>query len=407
MAITKTVTKIREYTVAGTHQLNVPKTAEATVEIRGAGGGNAFAYYNNGEGGIWYTTGYGGKGGIVTGNTTLEAGEYEIIVGAAGAYSEQRNNGRWASGGTGGSSSAFGNTASGGTGGSAQADNGNQQGYNGSNGGTSVASDEFTGVTGGGSNSQESGYVKVTLTYEVVVTDYKFKTLKYYIYYIDEPTIACYYARKITTRKYYKQTVYEYTTAGTNEITIPDNSITNVLLIGGGGGFNASSWHTDRWYCATAGGGSGAKITGNLILPQGTYTITVGANGQATSLNDLLVAGAGGNAASYQYSVSAGTGGTATISASVQQISLTAINGNKGSATGGAIGYCPAVYGGKSSYDDTYIGYGAGGSYGVAGGNNAGYSGYAKIIVTAETTEDDYDFYKDTDKYYILLERRR
>lgn len=148
--------------------------------------------------------------------------------------------------------------------------------------------------------------------------------------------------------------LFEQSTAGTYTLTLDYDVKCHIEIVGGGGGGWVLPAHSIFY-----GGGSGAYIHGEAIIPAGTYEIVVGGggNGQAD----------GGDSSFYNQIAgkghwgSSGSGGTPTITLS----GLTGENGNGGSNSGG----------GKSAYDNTSNGYGAGG-YGAPG---KGKSGYVKI----------------------------
>lgn len=91
----------------------------------------------------------GGQGALITGKTSLYKDiEYTVTVGAGGTYSYSTNINVGAQGGTGGTSTAFGNTCNGGTGAHAHTGWWAASYYDGSPGSGTVASSEFTLTTG-------------------------------------------------------------------------------------------------------------------------------------------------------------------------------------------------------------------------------------------------------------------
>ena len=107
----------------GTVRLNTSGTLTVTgspvtvsVTIVGAGGGAARRKVTNN----YATSGSGGGGGIQTVEVTLEAGTYDIVIGTGGAATNKTGSADQ-TGGTGGSTIAFGKTSTGGGGGTSTA----------------------------------------------------------------------------------------------------------------------------------------------------------------------------------------------------------------------------------------------------------------------------------------------
>jgi hypothetical protein len=147
--------------------------------------------------------------------------------------------------------------------------------------------------------------------------------------------------------------LFEQSTAGTYSLTLDYDVKCHIEIVGGGGGGFVNPAH-DLFY----GGGSGAYIKGEAIIPAGTYEIIVGAGGNygySGSVSSFLGQEASGGITPG----SGGQGGTATVTLP----ELTGINGNSG-----ALGHAGAsVYDGQGTY-------GAGG-FGLSGGTG----GYVKI----------------------------
>lgn len=161
--------------VAGTHTFTpLADVYVSVVIVAGGGGGSKHTFSGT-------STATGGSGGMVTGTKHLKKGtSYELIVGGSGAFATSGNVNVGATGGTGGTSSAFGNYAYGGTGGHSHRGWGAISNYNGT-GGTATAVSGFTasngsdgsttsryktyGGGGDGANeaSGQSGYIELTV----------------------------------------------------------------------------------------------------------------------------------------------------------------------------------------------------------------------------------------------------
>lgn len=140
-------------------------TATVSVYLL-AGGGGCFAYGSAGE-----RFGTGGGGGNKTVTITLEPGMYQIVIGTGGAAKQSGVAGEYA--GTGGNTTAFGETVTGGTGGGLagmQIVGGTGGTPNGGNG-THTYSNTISGGTpnGGGVSASQpqpggSGLVRLTFS---------------------------------------------------------------------------------------------------------------------------------------------------------------------------------------------------------------------------------------------------
>lgn len=180
------------------------------------------------------------------------------------------------------------------------------------------------------------------------------------------------------------QTIFESSTPGTYSVVIPTTKNYKVTLVGGGAG----GWtHNVLSSNYAAGGSSGAMISGTTELAAGTYTLVIGAgsagecynhtgdyniaNGGDTSFVNQVAGGGIGHSETYPGTTNPTTrpGGSATVSLA----GLTGTNGN--SAVGQANG--------KSVYDNTDSGYGAGGGHYYNDGFEPynGVNGYAKIEI--------------------------
>lgn len=170
---------------------------------------------------------------------------------------------------------------------------------------------------------------------------------------------------------------FESSIAGTYSIVLAAGDY-EITLVGGGGSGGGGTKHSNG-----ASGGSGAFITAYVTLEAGTYSVAVGgggdatdwmqyrgANGEASSFGDLLIAGGGATGVTDS---NGGAGGTVTIN--------TITNGSASAPGGsGSGGY---GWGNTSNTASVYNGYGYGGAGGVAGmtGGSAGGNGYAKITM--------------------------
>lgn len=129
--------------------------------------------------------------------------------------------------------------------------------------------------------------------------------------------------------------LFEQSTAGTYTLTLDYDTKCHIEIVGGGGGWLSIPQH-GYYY----GGGSGAYIKGEAMIPAGTYTIVVGAgsrtsDGEDSSFYNQIAGGGKGGAATN-------AGGTPTVTLS----GLTGINGNEG--TLGVAG--SSVYDGEGNY---------------------------------------------------------
>lgn len=82
------------------------------------------------------------------------------------------------------------------------------------------------------------------------------------------------------------QPLLNTSTAGTYDVTIPENCITKITIVGGGGAAAMLGRYDDRGYGWT--GGSGGAFQGLFNLESGTYSVTVGSANNNTK-------GQGGN----------------------------------------------------------------------------------------------------------------
>lgn len=193
-------------------------------------------------------------------------------------------------------------------------------------------------------------------------------------------------------------TLLDTGTAGTYNVNIPENSITRVVIVGGGGAAGMRGQYDDRGY--GWGGGSGAVFSGEFELSGGVYSVTVGSannntkaqggntntmNPDDTSTHDSFITGVvrvGGGKSGTTSGV--GSGGSVAVFDVSPKKTFESLPGNSGSYNSGGKGSsAAAICNGGSS---VYGGYGAG--QGCATSEYAarrywinGSGGYAKIQV--------------------------
>ena len=229
-----------------------------------------------------------------------------------------------------------------------------------------------------------------------------------YDYYVDTDIYE--FAKDIIQQ--FDPKLIEKDVGGTYTVEILFEGPYNVEMYGAGGGRVHNYHGTDTWYGRTLGGGSGAGFKGVVNLSIGTYTINVGTagisrdvgassgdgdNGGDTVLQGIINAGGGkGGHAVYMGATNPGVGGTLQILDASKIVSTSkSLNGNTGGKVN-AIGHytIDPVDGGASVYDNTAVGYGAGGGYPL----NA-VDGYCKI--TYAFTPDD-PAYKEIPVYRAI-----
>lgn len=163
---------IFESSIAGTYSVNIIDAGDYEITMVGGGGGGGY-FTNYSEYGY---VAQGGQASMISGIVTLAAGEYEIIVGEAGAAGATGYGG---SGGNGGDTTFNGNTAGGGFGamvagyigekhngygGTATVVSAGLTGSDGEQGNTNPKYNEYgAGGTAGGywSNAGGPGYIKI------------------------------------------------------------------------------------------------------------------------------------------------------------------------------------------------------------------------------------------------------
>lgn len=175
------------------------------------------------------------------------------------------------------------------------------------------------------------------------------------------------------------EVVFESSTAGTYSVDLAANGKYEVICIAGGGG--GLVWKRSGYASVEYGGGSGSGFDCVLQLSTGTYSIVVGKGGTLLKTSSTSKdAESGGNSqfgTSYAYGGSGGLhnnnkapgGSTPTVSYTIVSTIFNKA-GNKGTNDASS-----TAAGGKSVYDNTATGYGAGGR-----SNQNGYAGYVKII---------------------------
>jgi hypothetical protein len=175
------------------------------------------------------------------------------------------------------------------------------------------------------------------------------------------------------------QVLFESTTPQTTNFTISETIDANVFVVAGGGG--AAGWGR------SIGGGSGSGFIGRIIIPAGTYSISVGNGAGGTNIDNDGSTGAGGTGGQSKIGnlviTYGGTGGRVgrdhfdggiggaipTVNAEVISTNLK-VAGNNGSRI-----HSGSAPGGNSVYG----GYGTGGSA-VNNSGKAGTAGYVKIV---------------------------
>lgn len=163
---------------------------------------------------------------------------------------------------------------------------------------------------------------------------------------------------------------------GTYTVNIPESGNYDVVLVGGGAG---GAWGFDVYAVrSTASGGSGAAFVGNIYIPAGTYTCTVGNGGAdagnggyggaggTTSINGIISAGGGAYGAYATWGIrQQSVGGTISVNTTVNSATINS-NGNNGTTA-----YNDFSAGGASLYSGLGKGGDAYPTYAVSG--NAGY----------------------------------
>lgn len=176
-----------------------------------------------------------------------------------------------------------------------------------------------------------------------------------------------------------------YTQPGTYTINIGESGNYDVIVIGGGAG---GAWGMNTYGIrSSSSGGSGAVFIGNIYIPAGIYTCTVGQGGlpaghggygsagETTSISGIISASGGSQGAFASWGTTAlSYGGTVT---SYTTINSTTINseGNNG---------CTTFNEGSSGGASLYNGFGKGGDAGTDFANQ-GSSGFLSISMRGES----------------------
>ena len=187
--------------------------------------------------------------------------------------------------------------------------------------------------------------------------------------------------------------IFESSAAGTYNIYIAKTGKYEVHCVGGGGGFYCtfktiksgvgfSHMSLIKYLYTGYGGGSGAYFKGEINITKGSFSMVVGGGGVGhktggtptaggtSKIGNMVSCSGGGVKTSGS---SGGAGGTVTLS--VTPVSTEKkLSGNSGSYTANTPS--PTATGGKSVYNNTATGYGAGGGY----NSYNGIAGYIKII---------------------------
>jgi len=168
-----------------------------------------------------------------------------------------------------------------------------------------------------------------------------------------------------------------YTFTGNGNITFANNTTASILLVGGGGGGGQTAGDE-----GAGGGGAGAVGYGTVTLPAGTYTITIGAGGQAANAGNV------GNDPTSTNSAG-GCGNATTFVCAQNSINEVAYGGGAGApgcnradglqgGSGGGGSGCGSYHSGgnpirgKGSLGLTYLGNNGGGGGHEAGGGGGG-----------------------------------
>ena len=183
-----------------------------------------------------------------------------------------------------------------------------------------------------------------------------------------------------TVVQYWKR--YEFT-AGTYQITIPQETTVNFILVGGGGGGTAihfTYWNDNHW------GGCGGVCGGKLTVSAGTYTITVGGGGAGTvgipDSGQTSYGGGGGTTSAFGQTANGGNGGVAN--ANYGNYGWDGAGGGYSTTSSSVVGYNGGTSGARG-YVYNNVNYGYGGSPQVSGNG-----GFARIDVLSNSS--DYSF---------------
>lgn len=187
-----------------------------------------------------------------------------------------------------------------------------------------------------------------------------------------------------------EQIVFESSTPGTYTLNLLESGKYEVTVVAGGAGskyYMRSTVGSQILHIVACGGASGSCFKGNIYLPSGNQTIIVGAAGKGnnSSSSSNMIGGVSsiGSIVSCPSQKSTGSSGvygayqnngSPTITSTVYKTYINA-HGNDGESIKVGDG---TRAGGKSTYDGTTTGYGAGASANNAYAN--GKAGYVKIV---------------------------
>lgn len=135
--------KLYKFTTTGTHTITIPTTLNCSLILVGGGGGGTFAHYTN-----WNSGHIGGSGALISGNTLINTGTYEVVVGAGGTRKSTSDTGTTVYATAGGDTSAFGNIAGGGGASWSHAGYADVRGANGTGGTYTLQSTGLVGFEG-------------------------------------------------------------------------------------------------------------------------------------------------------------------------------------------------------------------------------------------------------------------
>lgn len=355
---------------AGTHTIHIPISGVYDIDLVGAGGGGVQNFYYINKNFYYYSAAAGGSGSHVYWWQYLEAGDYTVTLGTGGSGGGSTGGtgtdsvflGQTAKGGAGGSTNGAFGGCTGGSGGSYTTDYDGEDGSTGAinaNGSVSTTASTFGGFGAGGGSNEAGGAGGIRLVFRDLAAP----------------------------------ALFESSTPGTYSLSITDEYLYEIIVVGAGSGSAAGSdspKYSGKSRLAT--GGSGAYVKADYNLVANTYSITVGAGGAksgtgmwtwnnggaggASSFADYIICTGGGPTHCAwsdwggQYAGSAGTVSTLTEYASIKEQS----NGNAGWVYGG--------YGDWTGAASVYNGYGKGGDGGSNSGGGwtqNGSSGYVKV----------------------------
>ena len=173
---------------------------------------------------------------------------------------------------------------------------------------------------------------------------------------MEEPPVAEMVASGGTESQDGQFKVHKFTADGT--LTVTQAGLIEYLVVGGGGSGGSSQ------NAAGGGGGAGAFRTGQLQVPAGSYSITVGDGGAQSGTTGY---GNDGSASVLHTITSAGGGGGG--------YGAVAGRASPGNGSGGGTGYSGSGGSGGDYGNDGGAGGGGSGKYGAGGGGGASAAG--------------------------------